>query len=88
MPPAVPRGWWIITLALGMQYLFPFEPEARRNAPIEAASPKQTVETSALHIFIASYIPIPTHSKVGNENKRRPQDSLMENTGSSNNSHL
>jgi hypothetical protein len=43
-----------------MQYLFPFEPEARRNAPIEAASPKQTVETSALHNFIASYIPIPT----------------------------
>lgn len=42
-----------------MQYRFPFEPEARRNAPIDAASPRQTVDTSALHCFIASYIPIP-----------------------------
>lgn len=61
-PPAVPRGWWIITLPLGMQNRFPFEPAARRNAPIDAASPRQTVETSALHNFIASYIPIPTCS--------------------------
>lgn len=43
-----------------MQNRFPLEPEARRNAPMDAASPRQTVETSALHNFIASYIPIPT----------------------------
>lgn len=63
LPPAVPNGWWIITLEFGMQNLFPLVPEASRNAPIDAASPKQTVDTSALHCFIASYIPIPIKKK-------------------------
>lgn len=48
-----------MTLAFGMQNLFPFVPEARINAPMDAASPRQMVETSALHNFMASYIPIP-----------------------------
>lgn len=64
-PPAVPRGWWIITLPFGMQNLFPLVPAARINAPIDAASPIQIVETSALHNFMASYIPIPIKSNQG-----------------------
>lgn len=59
-----------------MQYLFPFEPAASRNAPIDAASPKQIVETSALHNFIASYIPIPCCSnecKKKNRIRTRPE---------------
>jgi hypothetical protein len=53
-PPAPPNGWWIMTRAFGMQYRFPFEPAASKKAPIEAARPKQTVDTSALQSFIAS----------------------------------
>jgi hypothetical protein len=48
-------------LAFGMQYLLPFVPAASKNAPMEAANPKQTVETSALQNFIASYTPIPVN---------------------------
>lgn len=53
-PPAPPDGWWIIILAFGMQNLFPFVPAANKNAPMEAANPKQTVEISALQNFMAS----------------------------------
>jgi hypothetical protein len=42
-----------------MQYLLPFVPAQSKNAPMEAANPKQTVATSALQNFIASYTPIP-----------------------------
>lgn len=48
-----------MTLELGIQNLFPLVPQARRNAPIDAANPTQMVEISALHSFMASYIPIP-----------------------------
>ena len=40
-PLAPPKGWWIIMRELGMLYLFPRFPAPRRNAPIEAARPKQ-----------------------------------------------
>jgi hypothetical protein len=42
-----------------MQYLLPFVPAQSKNAPMEDANPKQTVATSALQNFIASYTPIP-----------------------------
>lgn len=37
-------------LALGMLKRLPLVPAVSRNAPMDAAKPKQYVETSALHI--------------------------------------
>ena len=45
-PCAPPSGWCIMILALGRDFLLPLAPAPRRKAPIEAAVPKQTVETS------------------------------------------
>jgi hypothetical protein len=58
-PLAPPRGWWIMMRELGMLYLLPFLPAPKRNAPIEAARPKQYVDTSDRHRLMASYMPSP-----------------------------
>ena len=45
-PRAPPRGWWIMISAWGRALRLPFAPAASRNAPIEAARPMHSVETS------------------------------------------
>lgn len=50
-PLAPPRGWWIMIRAFGILDLLPLAPAPRMKAPMEAASPKQQVWTSALHIY-------------------------------------
>ena len=47
--PWVPaEGWWIMISALGRASRLPLVPEDSRNAPMEAASPMQMVDTSHL----------------------------------------
>ena len=53
-PLAPPRGWWIMILEFGMLDLFPLAPAPRMKAPMDAASPKQQVWMSALHICTSS----------------------------------
>jgi hypothetical protein len=40
-PEAPPSGWWIMIRELGMLYRLPGVPAPSRNAPMEAARPKQ-----------------------------------------------
>lgn len=47
---APPSGWWIMMRAFGMDMRFPLVPAQRRKAPMDAASPKHTVDTSHLTI--------------------------------------
>ena len=47
-PRAPPSGWWIMISALGRALRLPFAPAASKNAPMEAAMPTHTVETSHL----------------------------------------
>ena len=45
--------------ALGSEYRLPAVPEARRNAPMEAASPTHTVDTSGRMCRIVSKTAMP-----------------------------
>ena len=58
-PCAPPSGWWIMIRELGSEYRLPCAPEASRNAPIDAARPTQTVETSGRMKRIVSKTAIP-----------------------------
>ena len=49
-----PSGWWIITDEFGSAKRLPLAPAASRNAPIEAAMPTHSVETSGLMNCIVS----------------------------------
>ena len=54
-----PEGWWIITVELGSAKRLPLVPAASRNAPIEAAMPTHSVETSGLMNCMVSKIAMP-----------------------------
>ena len=43
-----PSGWWIITRELGSAKRLPLAPAQSRKAPIEAAWPMHSVDTSGL----------------------------------------
>ena len=43
-----PIGWWIITRELGRQKRLPLAPAASSSAPMLAACPMHSVETSGL----------------------------------------
>jgi hypothetical protein len=45
-PCAPPSGWWIMMRALGSDLRLPLAPAPSRNAPMDAAMPKHTVDTS------------------------------------------
>ena len=47
-PCAPPDGWWIMISALGSAIRLPLAPDESKNAPIEAPSPMQMVDTSHL----------------------------------------
>ena len=53
-PWAPPEGWWIMISAWGSALRLPFAPAASRNAPIEAAMPMHSVDTSHLRYFMVS----------------------------------
>src|SRR5690606_33203670 len=54
-----PHGWWIMILLLGRAYRRPLAPAARRNAPMDAASPTQMVLTSGLISLMVSWMAKP-----------------------------
>ena len=54
VPCAPPSGWWIMMRALGIAYRLPGAPEHSSIAPMDAARPKHTVDTSARHSCMAS----------------------------------
>ena len=45
-PCAPPSGWWIMMRAFGSDRRLPGAPAPSRKAPMDAAVPKQTVDTS------------------------------------------
>ena len=49
-----PIGWWIITRELGSAKRLPFAPAASSNAPMLAACPTHSVDTSGLTNCIVS----------------------------------
>ena len=53
-PEKPPEGWWIITRELGRTKRLPLAPAASRNAPMLAASPVHSVDTSGLMNCIVS----------------------------------
>ena len=53
-PCAPPSTWWIMILELGSEKRLPFSPAASRKAPMLAAMPVHSVETSGLMKFIVS----------------------------------
>lgn len=53
-PSAPPRGWWIMISEFGRTKRLPLAPPAIRTAPMEAAMPKQTVDTSGLMYCMVS----------------------------------
>jgi len=54
-----PEGWWIMTLELGSENRLPLAPAANRNAPMLAAMPVHSVDTSGLMKFMVSKIAMP-----------------------------
>ena len=53
-PCAPPDGWWIMTREFGSAKRLPLAPAASRNAPMLAAMPMHSVETSGLMNCIVS----------------------------------
>ena len=53
-PCAPPEGWWIMMREFGSAKRLPLAPAAIRNAPMLAAMPMHSVETSGLMNCIVS----------------------------------
>ena len=62
-PENPPDGWWMRIVEFGSAKRLPLAPAASRNAPIDAAMPTHSVDTSGLMNCMVSKIAIPADTE-------------------------